>query len=79
MTEDPYAADDGMHCPQCNCADLRAYYTRREEKRVRRVRICRHCGTRVQTFETIDRELPRPPPRDDRSNTGTNQQQLPFE
>lgn len=79
MKDDPYIDDDGMHCPQCNCADLRAYYTRRETKRVRRVRICRHCGTRVQTFETIDRELPSHIQKDDRSNTGTNQQQLPFE
>lgn len=78
MMTDPAIFDDGMECPKCGCHDLRAWYTRRESKRVRRVRICRACGVRVQTFESIDRELPTPP-RKPSSNTGQAQQNLPFD
>lgn len=76
--KDPALHDDGMKCPKCHCADLRAYYTRRERDRVRRVRICRCCGARVLTYETIDRELEKPQ-KGITSNTGTAQQQLPFD
>lgn len=75
---DPAIHDDGMHCPKCFCADLRAYYTRRERERVRRVRICRHCGARVLTYEVIDREI-EAPRKNILSNTGTGQQELPFD
>lgn len=78
---DPEILDDGMQCPKCQGFDLRAYYTRREKNRVRRVRICRCCGTRVQTFEEISRVLPSPVKREksDTSNTGTEQHELPFD
>ena len=75
---DPALHDDGMKCPKCHCYDLRAYYTRRERDRVRRVRICRCCGTRVLTYESIDREIDSPK-REQSSNTGTAQKELPFD
>jgi transcriptional regulator NrdR family protein len=45
---------NGLRCPKCDCADLRVYYTRRRPGgRIRRSRICRACGARVISTETI--------------------------
>lgn len=41
----------GVRCSHCNCGDLRVYMTRKENNRVRRVRICRHCEREVTTLE----------------------------
>lgn len=43
----------GLRCPNCNCADLRVYYTRQSTDRILRVRICRYCGRKITTYERI--------------------------
>lgn len=48
----------GMGCPNCGCKDLRAWTTRKVRNRTERVRVCRYCGTRVTTYETIAFEHP---------------------
>jgi hypothetical protein len=45
--------DRGISCPKCGCRDLRASYRKPFNGGYRRVRICRHCGHRVLTFEGI--------------------------
>jgi hypothetical protein len=51
MTDAPQ--HPGILCPRCGCPDLRVYRTSRRERSRVRVRICRHCGRRVQTREQI--------------------------
>jgi len=46
-------AAQGLRCPSCYGTDLRQYYTRKRADKVLRVRICRHCGRRVQTTERV--------------------------
>jgi len=55
-------ARKGLICPRCHCADLRAAdgltgwlvtHTMKGRDRIRRRRICRHCGKVVFTTETI--------------------------
>ncbi|RPI81170.1 MAG: hypothetical protein EHM42_09725 [Planctomycetaceae bacterium] len=42
----------GIVCRQCGCADLRVWRTRRMRGgRIRRERVCRHCGKRTVTTE----------------------------
>lgn len=46
-------ADKGILCPKCGCRHSRIAITRETYgNRRRRVRICRHCGTRYCTFES---------------------------
>lgn len=47
------AKGNGLACPQCGCSDLRASYRRPFKGGFRRVRVCRNCGHRVMTFESI--------------------------
>jgi transcriptional regulator NrdR family protein len=58
----------GLRCPKCHCADLRAWSTRDYGSTRNRVRICRHCGHRVLTKETIVGNL---------SNTGQKGKKKP--
>ncbi len=51
--EDDAEEQLGLECPKCGCCDFRAYYTRRQAKGIRRVKICRHCGRRITTTERI--------------------------
>jgi hypothetical protein len=52
VSEEPQAEPVGIVCRQCGCADLRVWYTRRlRGGRIRRVRVCRHCGKRAVTTE----------------------------
>jgi len=45
---------DGVKCPECNCADLPVYGTRREGNRVKRYRRCRACGHGpIITYEAV--------------------------
>lgn len=46
-------SDLGVKCPECNCADMRVYRTIRHQDRIVRVRVCRHCGRRVVTYERL--------------------------
>lgn len=41
----------GIECRKCGCRHFRVYYTRLGPSCIRRVRICRHCGTRRLTTE----------------------------
>jgi transcriptional regulator NrdR family protein len=43
----------GLTCPKCGCADLRAWTTRNAGATKSRVRICRNCNHRVLTAEKI--------------------------
>lgn len=53
MTKDTEPEAPGLRCPKCWCADLRVYYTRKRRRQILRVRICRHCGTHVRTYERV--------------------------
>lgn len=50
----------GVYCPRCNCGDLRVETTvRLPGGRIRRYRVCRHCGRRLTTVEATLANLPR--------------------
>jgi transcriptional regulator NrdR family protein len=44
----------GLECPHCGC---RHFYTTHTEPlrdgRIRRRKVCRHCGRKVVTYETV--------------------------
>lgn len=42
---------DGICCLHCGCRDLLVSRTAPKNGRIRRTRICRHCGKRRITFE----------------------------
>ncbi|MEP0846057.1 MAG: hypothetical protein HRF50_04450 [Phycisphaerae bacterium] len=52
--QDGAAAQEGVRCPDCNCAHVPVWSTRRRARHVLRVRICRHCGRRFVTRERSD-------------------------
>jgi hypothetical protein len=41
----------GLCCRNCGGEELPVYYSRKSLGRVRRVRVCRNCGTQVTTWE----------------------------
>jgi DNA-directed RNA polymerase subunit RPC12/RpoP len=41
----------GIACPQCGCRHMRVGDTDPLSGKIRRYRICRHCGRRTVTFE----------------------------
>jgi len=43
----------GVSCRKCGCADLRVIQTWKGVKVIKRTRVCRHCGTRTLTRETV--------------------------
>jgi len=44
--------EKGLRCRECGCRDLRVYYTRKlTDGRIRRVRVCRHCGKKLTSPE----------------------------
>lgn len=43
----------GVECPACGCPESQVYYTRRLAKKIRRRRICDHCGRKFTTSEAI--------------------------
>ena len=43
----------GLACPTCGCRHLPVVYTRHRQQRTIRVRECRHCKRRIQTYEQI--------------------------
>ena len=44
----------GLECPRCGCRDFRCTNTWRDEGRIRRRKVCRHCGTPVTTYERLE-------------------------
>ena len=47
------AHDSGVQCQRCGCRHLPVYYSRRCRGFTLRVRVCRNCGQRLTTRETI--------------------------
>lgn len=45
-----------LECKECGCKDLRVYYTRHFKTYIRRVRICRYCGRRLATRESLEQD-----------------------
>ena len=42
----------GLECRQCGCRDFRVIKTREYwDAAIRRIRECRHCGSRMRTVE----------------------------
>lgn len=41
----------GLECLTCGCRHFRVGWTRQQDKRIMRVRFCRHCGRRLVTYE----------------------------
>jgi transcriptional regulator NrdR family protein len=41
----------GLVCRKCGCGHFRVVYTRPAGGRIMRKKECRHCGTRIVTFE----------------------------
>ena len=48
------ANEKGVECPKCGCKDLRVFSTRKELRRIKRVRVCRCCGAKIRTYEMIE-------------------------
>ncbi len=48
-----FNTEDGLRCPRCECRHLPVWMTRHRGKRTIRIRICRNCGKRVYTVETV--------------------------
>ena len=52
----PETPPRGIECPQCGC---RQFYTTHTDPlrdgRIRRRKVCRHCGRKMVTFEAIPR------------------------
>jgi len=50
------SSERGIECPQCGC---RHFYTTHTEPlrdgRIRRRKVCRHCGRKIVTFEAAPR------------------------
>jgi len=44
----------GIKCPDCHCRDFRVYDTTPKGGAIRRVRVCRHCGREVVTWERAE-------------------------
>lgn len=53
----------GLQCPRCGCRHLEVQYTERGNRCRVRIRVCRHCGTRVRTREQITGTCPKKPCR----------------
>jgi len=43
----------GIRCPRCGCRHLPVYYVRPRGRGKLRVRVCRNCGRKVVTRETV--------------------------
>ena len=63
MGTDDGKKNRGLKCPRCGCSDFRAEDGRPFDcvktvnipGAIRRYKICRHCGKRVRTKETLER------------------------
>jgi transcriptional regulator NrdR family protein len=58
MADAPRPNPRGLCCPRCGCYDLRRAYTRKQPRRIMRVRTCRHCGKRIVTYEAVSGARP---------------------
>lgn len=55
----PDSRPNGLECPRCGCFHFEVTHTYRQHRRIRRRRVCRHCGRAVYTFEVTSADLPR--------------------
>jgi len=44
---------EGWECPRCGCCDWRVIESRQYGDIRKRIRMCRHCGKRLNTVETL--------------------------
>lgn len=44
----------GLSCPRCGCGDLRTTHTIRLPGRIKRRKVCRHCGRVITTRERVE-------------------------
>lgn len=51
--------DIGLRCPICGCAHFYTTHTERIANKIRRRKVCRHCGHKVVTYEVTASELRR--------------------
>ncbi len=49
----------GLVCPKCECRHFETTHTERLDGRIRRRRVCRHCGHKLTTFEMTVPDLHR--------------------
>ncbi len=48
----PSPSERGICCPRCGCRHFKTTHTEPlRDGRIRRRKICRHCGRRIVTFE----------------------------
>lgn len=74
-------SDKGLHCPRCHCRDLRNTGGTVAGVRSKiRYRVCRNCGQRVRTKETILNapETPSVPVSEDSEQPGKENGVLVF-
>lgn len=43
----------GLECPKCGCRTWRVTNTWLLNGRIKRRRVCRHCGRPMNTYETV--------------------------
>lgn len=47
-------SEKGIRCPKCGCRHFYTTHTERlKNNRIRRRKICRNCGRRIVTIETL--------------------------
>ncbi len=51
-TPQPPLSERGIACPRCGCCHFRTTHTEPlQSGRIRRRKVCRHCGHKVVTYE----------------------------
>lgn len=50
---------EGLVCPRCGCKHFEVTHTLRQRCRIRRRRVCRHCGRAIYTVEITQTEMAR--------------------
>ena len=55
------SAPRGIECPKCGCCHFFTTHTEPlRDGRIRRRKVCRHCGRKMVTFEAPPRSVDRP-------------------
>jgi transcriptional regulator NrdR family protein len=50
----PSGNERGIVCPRCGCRHLKTTHTEPlRDGRIRRRKVCRHCGRKIVTFEAM--------------------------
>jgi transcriptional regulator NrdR family protein len=57
----PQQPEVGIRCPRCGCGHLKTTHTEPlRNGRIRRRKVCRHCGRKIVTFEGTSGTTQRP-------------------